>query len=81
MGNKSDDYREQNLELTYKIKVRTFGKMSKEVDDIGQSLADKLGLQFKNVEVSRGKRTYRRKANEPWDAEKDGSSVCVDKRL
>ncbi len=57
---KADDNREQDLEITYKVKIRTLGKPSKHVADIGQSLADILGLNFTNVEVSRGKKVYRR---------------------
>lgn len=67
-----DDHKEQYLELTYKVKVRTFGKRSKMVGDLGQSLADMLGLKFTDVEVSRGKDVYARRVNTPWSEDESG---------
>ena len=64
----SEDHREQDLDLTYKVRVRTHGKPSKHVEDIGQTIAQVLGLNFTDVEVTRGKRTYKRVTNGFVDA-------------
>lgn len=75
---KKDENLEQELELTYKVKICTYGKPVKHVDDIGQALADSLGLQFTNVEVGRGKKTYRRRVNTPWEPLAKDDSGLVD---
>lgn len=59
----ADEDLEQNLDLTYTIRIKTLGKKSKHIDDIGMTLAQICGLNFTDSEVKRGKKSYKRKTN------------------
>jgi hypothetical protein len=71
---------EQDLDLTYNVRIKTWGKLSKHPDDIGRSLAQMLGLKFTDVRVTRGKRIYERSdSNDGWGplAKVDGEVSSV----
>lgn len=58
MGKKTEDTREQDLEIEYRVKVRTHGKPSLHIDQIGETLAKLCALNFTSSEVMRGKTVY-----------------------
>lgn len=50
--------KEHDLDLTYVVNIRTYGKALKTKKEIGQRLARELGIMFKDVEVTSGRTKY-----------------------
>lgn len=49
---------EQELDITFTVRIKMFGKAPKHVDDAGETLAKLCGLNFGNAQVRRGKTSY-----------------------
>lgn len=55
---KSEDTKERDLDIVYSVRIKTFGKASKHIDDIGMNLSKLCALNFTTSEVTRGKTVY-----------------------
>ena len=55
---KTEDWSEQPLDIEYRVRIKTYGKPAKHIDQIGESLARLMELNFANSEVKRGKTVY-----------------------
>ena len=49
---------ETELDLTFQVRIKMFGKMPKHADDAGKTLARLCALNFNNAEVKRGNTVY-----------------------
>ena len=64
---KAEDWREQDLDVVYQVRIRTDGTPARHIDQIGQSLARLMEWNFTNSEVRRGKTVYSRPTWEPFE--------------
>ena len=55
---KAEDWSEQPLDIEYRVRIKTYGKPAKHIDQIGESLARLCQLNFTTSEVTRGKMVY-----------------------
>ena len=63
----AEDWSEQSLDIEYRVRIKTFGKPAKHIDQIGESLARLCELNFTTSEVTRGKTVYSAPTWEPFE--------------
>lgn len=64
---KAEDYQEQQLDVVYSVRIKTFGKPARHIDQIGEALARLCELNFTTSEVTRGKTVYSAPTWEPFE--------------